>query len=117
MRTGKCVLAGSLAGLANGMFGAGGGLILVPFFIRILHMKSDKALPTSIAVILPMSIISAITYDIRLEVQITLPFLFGGLLGGLCGGIIFPYIPTLKLRKILGIFIIYSGIRSILQIF
>ena len=116
-KTVKCILAGSFAGLANGLFGAGGGLILVPFFIRILKLDPQKALPTSIAVILPLSVVSAFAYKINIEVQTLLPFLFGGLSGGFLGGAIFKYVPTLKLRKILGIFIIYSGLRATLQIF
>jgi len=80
-------------------------------------MDPQKALPTSIAVILPLSIISAYAYRVEIEAQTLLPFLFGGLAGGLCGGLVFKYVPTLKLRKLLGVFIIYSGVRAALQLF
>ncbi len=113
----KCILAGCLAGTANGLFGAGGGLVLVPFFIRILHMDASLALPTSIGIILPLSIVSAFTYKTGVEFQTLLPFLIGGLIGGAVGGYTFRYIPTLKLRRILGVLIIYSGVRAVLQLF
>ena len=112
----KCILAGSLAGIANGLFGAGGGLILVPFFLHILKLDAKKALPTSVAVMLPLSLISACTYRVETEAQTLLPFLFGGLLGGICGGFVFQSIPTDKVRRILGILIVYSGLRTFLQI-
>ena len=108
-----CILAGALAGAANGIFGAGGGLVLVPFFIRVLSMDETDALPTSIAVILPLSFVSALTYHIRIEFQTLLPFFVGGLAGGLVGGLIFRYVSTHLLRQILGIFILYSGLRAI----
>ena len=50
---GKYALTGALAGLANGLFGSGGGLFLVPLFTGWAKLPQRKAFATSVAVILP----------------------------------------------------------------
>ena len=58
----KRAVTGALAGAANGFFGSGGGLFLVPLFTRWLHMEQKKAFATSVAVILPLSAVSLAVY-------------------------------------------------------
>lgn len=59
----KKVLIGLMAGIINGLFTSGGGLILVPAFLYILKMEPKKARATSIFCILPMVIVTAIFYS------------------------------------------------------
>ena len=59
----KKVLIGLIAGIINGLFTSGGGLILVPAFLYILKMEPKKARATSIFCILPMVIVTAIFYN------------------------------------------------------
>ena len=59
----KKVLIGLIAGIINGLFTSGGGLILVPAFLYILKMEPKKARATSIFCILPMVIVTAIFYS------------------------------------------------------
>lgn len=111
----KYLTAGALAGLANGFFGAGGGMFLVPMFCRWAKMEEQKAFATSIAVILPMSIVSSVVYYLRGSFRLidALPFLIGGLVGGLIGGKVFKKVPTVVLRRVLGVLILYGGVRSL----
>lgn len=44
---GKYALTGALAGLANGLFGSGGGLFLVPLFTGWAKLPQRKAFATS----------------------------------------------------------------------
>ena len=37
--TGKSLVTGALAGIANGLFGSGGGLFLVPLFTKWLGLE------------------------------------------------------------------------------
>ena len=112
----KCAAAGALAGAANGFFGAGGGMLLIPLFTRWAKIEERKAFATSICVILPLSAVSAIVYLFRagLDLSLALPYLLGGLAGGFIGGRIFKNIPTGILRRVLGLLIIYGGIRNLL---
>ncbi len=109
----KSAVAGALAGAANGFFGAGGGMFLIPLFTGWIKMPEQKAFATSIAVVLPLCVISAAVYFLRgsLDFAVAWPYFLGGLLGGFVGGRVFKKIPVKFLRKALGLLIIYGGVR------
>lgn len=111
----KYPLIGALAGTANGVFGAGGGLFLVPLFISLTKMEEKKAFATSVAVIFPLSIASLIVFLIRGEniFATGLPFVIGGVLGGLVSGKIFRRIPTIWLHRLFGVLILYGAVRTL----
>ena len=113
---GKCLVAGSLAGLLNGMFGAGGGLILVPIYISWMHMEEKQAFATSVAVILPLSIISYILFCLqRGNVwAVSLPYLLGGVVGGLLSVRLFQNVSALWLHRIFGAIILIGAIKAVL---
>lgn len=46
--TGKSLVTGALAGIANGLFGSGGGLFLVPLFTKWLGLEQRRAFATSV---------------------------------------------------------------------
>lgn len=112
----KYVITGALAGGANGFFGSGGGLFLVPLFTKWLKMEQRKAFATSVAVILPLSLVSAIVYLFKGQIDLGMawPYLLGGLAGGIVSGRIFGKIPVTLLRRAFGLLIIYGGIRAVL---
>ncbi len=112
----KYIASGISAGLANGFFGAGGGMFLVPLFCRWIKMPERNAFATSLAVIMPMSVVSGVVYLLREDFDIlrALPFLAGGLVGGIIGGLVFKKMPVVLLRRALALFIIYGGIRAVL---
>lgn len=111
----KYALTGAGAGIANGIFGAGGGMILVPLFCRWCGMEEKRAFATSVSVILPMSVVSSIVYLLREDMALSAawPFLAGGLVGGLIGGRVFQRVPTAWLKKIFAVFLLYGGVRSL----
>lgn len=112
----KFAVAGGLAGLANGFFGAGGGLFLVPLFIGWLKLDQRKAFATSVGVIFPLCIVSAWIYWTRgnLEIRQALPYLFGGAAGGFLSGRVFGRINLIWLRRAFGLLILYGGVRALL---
>lgn len=112
----KYLITGGLAGLANGFFGAGGGLFLVPLFIGWIGLEQRRAFATSVAVILPLCAASAWIYwrQGSLAVSQALPYLIGGAIGGLLSGRIFRRLPMLWLRRAFGLLILYGGVRAVL---
>lgn len=58
----KKMLVGLLAGTVTGLFGSGGGMILVPAFTFILKLSEKEARATSVFCILPMVCASSIFY-------------------------------------------------------
>ena len=85
-------IAGGAAGLANGLFGGGGGMVFLPILSRWGGLKSRQLYATCVAVIFPVCAVSAAMYLWRggMNWASALPYLVGGLLGGwllpfLCG--------------------------------
>lgn len=113
--TGKYIVTGILAGVANGLFGSGGGLFLVPLFIGWLHMEQKKAFATSVAVILPLSAASFIVFLCRgaMDWGLALPYLLGGAAGGLLSSLLFQKVPVIWLRRAFGLLILYGGIKAV----
>lgn len=113
----KYALSGAAAGTANGLFGAGGGMILIPLLTRWGKLEDKKAFATSISIIAPMCAVSIVIYYLGGDLQFStaLPYLLGGFFGGLVGGKLFRKVPEKFLHKTLGLIIIYGGIRSILS--
>ena len=107
------VISGGAAGVINGLFGAGGGMILVPLLSGITDLKEDEIFPTSISIMLPMCIVSLSISGFRdgLPWDTALPYLIGSVFGGLVAGIGGRKIPTVWLHRGLGILILWGGIR------
>ena len=59
------LLTGLLAGVLSGLFGVGGGVIIVPGLVYILGYSMHKATGTSLAVLLPPVGIAAVVYYCR----------------------------------------------------
>lgn len=107
------ILAGAAAGTVAGLFGAGGGLVLVPLLALIAHIPEKELFPSSVAVMLPVCLISlaASVFSHGVLWRDALPFLPGSALGGLAASLWGKKIPVLWLHRILGVFILWGGIR------
>ena len=115
-QTGIFTVSGALAGLCNGLFGAGGGLFLVPLFTRWAGMDQRRAFATSVAVVLPLCVAALISYVRKggVDVAVALPYLAGGLVGGVLAGRVFDKIPVLWLRRGFGALLVYGGVKAVL---
>ena len=114
----KYAITGALAGLANGLFGAGGGLFLVPLLGGWAGLSKRKAFATSVGVALALSLASACIYLLKgsLSLQGLWPYLAGGFVGGAISGKIFGKVPVNWLRRAFGLLVIYGGIRAVLNL-
>ena len=77
---------GGLIGLANSVFGGGGGMLAVPLFVAG-GMQEKRAHATAILVILPISVFSFILYAVRgfYQAQVLIPTAIGVTAGGIVG--------------------------------
>lgn len=109
----KCILIGLLTGIANGLFGSGGGTIAVPAMVLILGEDEHKAHATAISIILPLTLVSSFFYISKgfVDWSITLKVILGGIVGGYIGAKLLNVCPVNILRKIFGIFMIFAAIR------
>ncbi|HIZ93196.1 MULTISPECIES: TSUP family transporter [unclassified Flavonifractor] len=108
-------LAGGAAGLVNGFFGGGGGMVLVPLLAGWCGLGQRKAFATSVAIILPMCALSAAIYLFRggVDLWMALPYLVGGLLGGLLGGRLFRRMNMVWLRRLFALLLLYGGVKAL----
>jgi len=108
-------VAGGAAGLVNGFFGGGGGMVLVPLLTSKCGLDQRKAFATSVAVILPLCALSSVIYFLRggLELTAALPYLAGGLIGGFIGGKVFKSLNMDWLRRAFALLILYGGVKSL----
>ena len=111
----RSAVAGGAAGLANGFFGGGGGMLLVPLLTRWCGLDQRQAFATSIAVILPLCVLSSAIYWLRggLDFMLALPYLAGGLLGGFLSGRMFKKLNMVWLRRAFALLILYGGARAL----
>ncbi len=114
----KEVVIGLLVGVLNGVFGAGGGSLLVPLAERFLGLEPKTAHATTIPIILVMSSISAYFYIRRgfFDFNIWLFVSLGGLLGGFVGAKLLNKIPKRWLRAGFGGVICFTAIKMIFAI-
>ncbi len=90
----KLVGVGTVAGLINGFFGAGGGLLLVPMISFVQKDDSKVAHATTLACVLFMCIASSIIYLVKKEVNFKLILVCG------IGSLIGSFIGTKLLKKL-----------------
>lgn len=107
------VAAGAAAGAINGLFGAGGGMILVPLLTLLTRIEEDEVFPTSVSIILPVCIVSLLfrLSSIPESFTVGLPYLLGSIPGGLLAGFLGHRIPVKWLHRGLGLLILWGGVR------
>lgn len=116
----KAVLKNSLYGIAvgivNGMFGAGGGMLAVPL-LKKAGLSQKEAHANAIAVIVPITVISAAVYLLRGNVKVNdaLIFLPTGIIGALLGTYCLKKLSPLWLKRIFGGFMVYAGVRLLMK--
>lgn len=111
----KLYVIGLITGFINGLFGSGGGTIIVPTLVFILGLEDHKAHATAISIILPLTIISTIIYLMNniIPYDVMFQVLLGGLVGSFIGAKFLKRIPTKILRKVFGTVILYTAFRMI----
>lgn len=100
---GKLIAAGAVTGILSGIFGVGGGFLVVPALLLVTAMPMDRALATSLVGI---ALISAAAFAANLFALENFPmalagwFLVGGAMGMTGGALFKSRLPTPMLKKI-----------------
>ncbi|MEG1943382.1 MAG: TSUP family transporter [Angelakisella sp.] len=110
----KAAAWGVAAGVLNGLLGAGGGMLMVPI-MELLGLEGKKSHAASLAIIVPLSALSACLYLRRgwFSVADALPFLLPGLLGAVAGGLLMGRIKLAWLKVLFGLLLLWGGVKSI----
>ena len=107
------ILSGLAAGAVAGLFGAGGGMVLVPLLSLLTSLEDTQIFGSSIAIILPICIVTITVTAMTGALPWTnaFPYLVGSAAGGLLAGLFGQKIPTVWLHRALGALIIWGGIN------
>lgn len=111
----KNIIIGLIAGFISGLFGAGGGLIVVPALIHFLDFDEKKARATAIFIIFFLVLTSSFFYikNEFIDVSLSLKLIPFGIVGGYIGALILKKVPDMFLRISYAIFVVYVAVRMI----
>jgi hypothetical protein len=105
--TSRCTLLlislGLLTGVLSGMFGVGGGFVIVPALVMFSGMSIHKAIATSLLVIVLVSISGVASHFVAgrgISLSITGMFVAGGVVGMTAGGRLARRLPTAVLQRV-----------------
>lgn len=95
-----CIATGLLAGLLSGLFGVGGGTVIVPLLVLFLKFDQRLAAGTSLAAIVPTAAVGVISYAVHGSVAWVPAILLavGAVVGAQIGTWLLPKISQTALR-------------------
>ncbi len=107
---------GLAAGTLSGMFGIGGGTILIPGLVFLAGLTQHEAQGTTLAImLLPIGLLAVLKYyhsgHVRFDIAAFI--CVGFLIGGLLGANVAVGLPNLILRKAFGVFLIVIAAYTI----
>ena len=106
-----CIGSGAFSGAVNGVFGGGGGMIIVPMLAGLLKYKEKQAHATAILIILPLSIVSGLLYFAfgNFNISTGLPVVIGVLIGGVLGALLLSKLSSKWITLIFSIVMAIAG--------
>ncbi len=115
-KTFKGTVTGLLTGAVNGLFGGGGGMVVVPLLKNMLGYKEKNAHATAILIIAPICAASAVIYIINgyFSAEIVIPAAIGSVVGGLLGAFLLNKLPEFVINLLFIAVMIVAGVRMIL---
>jgi len=112
------ILIGVVTGIAAGMLGIGGAIIMVPALVFILGLSQHSAQGTSLAVMLPpIGIIAAYNYYKAGQVNIKFALILAAafIIGSYFGSKLALNIPQPLLKKIFGLLLLLVAAKMLLS--
>jgi uncharacterized membrane protein YfcA len=101
-KTSHLLYVGTLAGFLAGMFGVGGGVILVPLQVLVLNFEVKTAIRNSLAVVLVAALFSTLGHTLAHNIIFKSGLLIGlgGVLGAQIGSFLLPKLEAQLIKKI-----------------
>jgi len=101
--------------MMSGLLGIGGGVIVVPALVYLVHLSQRQAHGTSLVAILLSAVTGACYYSTHGKVDwlIGTEMAFGGVIGAIIGAKVCSICSNRRLRQFFGIFLVLIGLRMI----
>jgi uncharacterized membrane protein YfcA len=110
-------LLGVVAGILAGIFGIGGGIILIPALVFLFGLSQHQAQGTTLAILVPpIGLLAAIRYYYSGNVKLDMAafICMGFFLGGLLGAHLVQGLPSIVLKRLFGLFLAFIAVKMIL---
>jgi uncharacterized membrane protein YfcA len=110
-------LIGLVAGISSGLFGIGGGIVMVPAMMFFLKIPIKIAIGTSLAVIIPAAIAGVFKHSTLHNVNWSVAALLipGAFIGAYIGAWLTSIIGQLLLKRMFGVVLVIVGLRMLLM--
>lgn len=111
------ILIGLIAGYLSGLFGVGGGVLIVPALVLALGFAQRRANGTSLAAVVPISIVGAIAYLVAGHIDFAVAGIvfLGSAIGAYAGVRLLHSLSDLVLRWVFIAFLIVVAIRLVID--
>jgi uncharacterized membrane protein YfcA len=112
----KRFATGLVSGLLNGLLGSGGGAVVVLALQKFLKVDTHKSHATAVAIMLPLTLVSAAIYLMLYETNIMMALwvTLGGVFGGILGAKFLRKISAKWLHKLFGAVMIFAAVRMLI---
>ena len=106
------------AGAFSGVFGVGGGILLVPIQVLALHIDQKRAQATSLVMVAMGAFAAGITYALGGQVAWipAIAILLGGISGSLLGSAVVKRSPSRVLQGAFGVLIVAAAVRLLFSV-
>jgi uncharacterized protein len=111
------LLIGIVAGIASGLFGIGGGVLIVPGLVFVLGFSQHAATGTSLAILLPpVGIAAVLEYYRHGNVDLKAAFIVAAalLVGAWLGALLANHLKEGYLRLAFGVFVVGVGLYVVI---
>lgn len=109
-------LIGIVSGVASGLFGVGGGIVMVPAMVLLLKLDIKTAVGTSLVVIIPTALTGALKHhDLgHVNWRMAAALIPTAMIGGFVGSWLTKPLPATDLKRAFGAFLILVGMRLLM---
>ena len=111
----KNTVIGIFTGFVNGIFGSGGGTLLVPILNNIVKVEEHKSHATALSIIIFLTSASSVIYVSKgtYDVNLTLKVAIGSIIGGILGAKLLSKVTGKFLRISFGVIMIIAALRMV----
>jgi len=115
--TQRAVLVGIVAGFLSGLFGVGGGILIVPALVAVLGFEQRHAHGTSLAAVLPIGASSMLSYALedKVDWSVGLFLAIGAIAGAVIGTYILHKLPHDVLAVAFAVLLLATAVRLLVD--
>lgn len=117
MKFAGMVSIGLVSGFFAGLFGVGGGVIIVPALHKLYQFDVKMAVGTSLAAIVPAAIVGSVTHfkAHHVDLKTALCIACGSIFATYAGSKLATVLPSVELKKAFALFLLAVAIKLLLE--